>query len=211
MAGFIDALLKIAPAALTYTGYKVKQKANEKADKERARVIQAMQNINTGAQQQLVDTTRNNVQQYIPERRMPALQEAEQSNIRRLTDDVTTAAPPAADGPIYAGRTSEAYKAASAKRAAEDLRYATRLARIMGRAAAPADTSLAEGFSNTNAALDRARIRSNRSGDLGVQNLELAQVEPSAGRYMLGEGMQLGGLMLDAYQGRPGAAAWGAR
>jgi len=216
MAGILDILKTLAPIALQYGGYKLKQSVQEDARKQRNQVIQAMQGINTDATRQLVDTTRNNVQQYAPQRRMPALEDQERQAVRRLVTDVSVAPEAVSDGPVYAGKTSGRYDAAKAKRAADELRYATRLAGIMGRAAAPAELSLREGFSNTDAALDRARTRSNVRGDLDVQQLALGEVAPSSGRLFGGDAMQAAGLYLnrkntDARGAASMARAWGAQ
>ena len=215
MAGILDVLLKLAPVALQYGGYKLKQSAEEDARKERNQVIAAMQGINTDATRDMVNTTRNVVQQYAPQRRMPSLEEQERVAVRRLVDDVSVAPGAVSDTPVYSGKTSGRYDAAKAKRAADELRYATRLAGIMGRAAAPAELSLREGFANTDAALSRARTRSNARGNLDVQQLALNEVEPSPGRMFGGDALQTAGLYLNRKRSnaRGGAAvarAWGA-
>lgn len=207
----IDALLKLAPAALQYGGYRLKQRANEDARNERNRVIATMQGINTGATRDMVNTTRGAVQQYTPQQRMPNLAEQEQAAIRRLVQDVSVSPQAVSSGPMYSGRTTERYDATAAQRAADELRYATRLAHIMGRAAAPAELSLREGFSNTNAALDRARTRSNARGNLNVQGVALNEAEPSPARMIGGDLMQTAGLYMGAQQAaRKNQQIWGA-
>lgn len=205
MADILGILSALAPIAAQYGGYKLKQSAQEDARKERNRVIAAMQGVNTGATRDMVDTTRRSVEQYLPQRRMPALEQQEQASVRRLVDDVSVT-PEAADGPVYAGSTSGRFDAAKAKRAADELRYATRLAGIMGRGAAPAELALQEGMSNTDAALARGRTRSNARGDLNVQQLALGEAEPSATRMLGGDLLQTAGL----YMGRRNADAKGA-
>lgn len=215
MASIFDVIKAIAPAALQYGGYKLKQKAQEDARDERNQVIAAMQGINTNATRDLVGTTRRNVQQYLPERRMPALADQEQQAVRRLVQDVSVTPDAVTDGPVYAGKTSGRYDATKAKRAAEELRYATRLAGIMGRATAPAELTLREGFANTDAALARARTRSNARGDMNIEQLRLGEVEPSAGKMMGGDLMQTAGLYLGGRNAAKKGAAmqryWGAQ
>lgn len=190
----LDILLKIAPSALAYGGYKVKANAEREAEEERSAILNAMQGRNTGATDQMVGRTQRQVEQYLPERRMPALQKAERVATQRLRDDLP--APDAVDGPVYSGKTSGAYDAAKAKSAAEELRYATQLAQIMGRAVAPGDMALQEGFSNTEGALDRSRMRSDLQGDLSIDQLRLGEAEPSAGPMFAGDLMQGASMML---------------
>lgn len=204
--GILDALISIGAQ---YGGYKLKQSAQQKADEQRNAILAQMQQINSQAANDQIYSTRQQVQQYAPERRLSALDDAERVAIQRHQNDIT--APGAvADGPVYSGKTSEAFTEGKARQVADDLGYATRLARIMGRAAAPADTALQEGFSNTNAALDRSRIRSNARGNLGVRGLALNQVQPNPGRLFAGDVLQGAGLM---YGARGGAqlVPWGAR
>lgn len=191
----LDILLKIAPTALAYGGYKMKADAAREAEREQNAILAAMQSRNTGATDEMVNRTQRQVEQYLPERRMPALEKAERRAITRLREDAT-APSPVGDGPVYSGRTSGAYDAAKARSTADELRYATRLAQIMGRAVAPGDLALQEGFSNTQGALDRSRMQSDLQGDLGIDQLRLNEAEPSAGRMFAGDLMQGASVML---------------
>jgi hypothetical protein len=197
----LDALL---PIAATAAGHFVKQSAVKSADKKRAAVMREMGAMNNDAMRKQVAVTDQQVQQYQPQQRMPALDRAEQQAVQRLTSDVT--APSAAiAGPVYGGKVSDAYSDAKARRAADELRYATRLASLQGKAAAPADLALQESFNNMDGSLQRAGIRSDLRGAMGVRELQMNSIEPSGGMMMAGDMLQGAGMAMGtpAPQGYP--------
>lgn len=193
----MDILSALLPIATTAGGYMLKRKAINDADKKRSAVLREMQALNTDAQRRMVDITNQQVETYRPERRMPALQQAEQAAVQRYTSDVS-APEMQLSGPVYGGKVSGDYTAGKAQRAADELRYATKLASLMGRVAAPADLALEQSFSNTDAALARGGVRSDLRGNMGVRELQLGTVEPSGGMMMAGDLLMGAGVAANA-------------
>jgi hypothetical protein len=190
MAGIMDLLV---PALLMGGGYAIKQNAQKKADKKRNAIIQNMQTMTTDATRSNVQNIADTSQMYTPEVRMPAYEQAANKNVQSLTADVT--APQEVPlGPQYGGTRSEAFSRGAATRARDDLAYSTRLARLMGRAAAPADLGLNENFSNVDSALERDRTNSRLNGQLGVEGLRADSVEPNGGQMLAGDLMTMGGV-----------------
>lgn len=188
----LDTLLSVG---LTGAGYAVKRAAQNKADKQRASILREIQALNDTAMNQQVATTQQQVQQYQPAQRIQALDNAERQVVGRLESDVL--APEAvATGPVYGGKVSDAYLQSRGQRTADELRYATRIAGLMGRAAAPAELALREGFSNQDAAIRRSLTSSDLRGDLGVRNLQLQSVEPNGGQMMAGDFLQGAGMQI---------------
>lgn len=202
----LDVLKALLPAAATVGGYALKRSAQNEADEKRARVIASIAGRNDDAMRQQLAITDNQVERYTPQRRLPALDQAERLAVQRYEGAVT--APDAvAAGPQYGGRVSGAYSSGKAQRMADELTYATKLAHLMGRAAAPADLALEESFSNADAALARGGVKSDLRGDLRIGEQQLNAIEPSGGKMLAGDLLSMGGLM--AGTDRSGALDFG--
>jgi hypothetical protein len=196
----LDVLKALLPAAATVGGYALKRSAQNEADEKRARVIASIAGRNDDAMRQQLAITDNQVERYTPQRRLPALDQAERLAVQRFEGAVT--APDAvAAGPQYGGRVSGAYSSGKAQRMADELTYATKLAHLMGRAAAPADLALEESFSNADAALARGGVKSDLRGDLRIGEQQLGAIEPSGGKMLAGDLLSMGGLMAGRQDG----------
>jgi hypothetical protein len=188
----VDLLL---PLAATAGGYMIKRSANEKADKQRASILQQMQAMNTDTMNKQVAVTNQQLQQYQPAQRIQALGDAEQRTVGSLQSDVV--APDATvTGPVYGGKVSNQFAQAKGQRTADELRYASQLASAMGKARAPLEVAFNEGVANADAATQRHLTRSNMQGDMNVQNLQLQSIEPNGGKMMAGDFLGAAGMMM---------------
>jgi len=182
------------PALMMGGGYLLKQHAENKAEKRRGRILGRMGELNTEALRKNIANLEDSVQQYRPELRMPAYEQAAERRTGSLTRDVL--APPSVPiGAQYSGRASENFTAGQAARQADEAEYAVRLARLMGRASAPAELAFEEGRSNIDHALDRERTNADLRGALGAEELRLGEVQPSPGLTAAGDLLSMGGMM----------------
>lgn len=190
MAGIWDVLLS---AALQGGGYLLKNKAESDAADKRSAILREIESLNNAAAQQKMAVTQNQVAQYQPAQRVAALDNAERRITGRLEADLV-GPETNVDGPVYGGKVSEAFTTGKAQRAADELRYSTQLARLMGRVAAPAEQALEQSFANADANTARATIGSDLGGQLDNRQLALNAVEPNGGQMMAGDFLRGAGL-----------------
>ena len=192
----------IIPAVAMGGGYLLKQNAEKKAEKKRAAVLNNMQTLNTDATKKNIASITDTMQMVTPEVRMPAYEQAAQKNVASLTADVM-APPEIPIGPQYGGKVSDAFSTATARRAADDLKYSTTLARLMGRAAAPADLALDEREQNVEGALDRDKNNLLARHGLNNEQLKLSAITPNGGQMMAGDMMMMGGIAAGTQEADP--------
>lgn len=190
MAGIWDALLSIA---LQGGGYLLKNRAEEKAADKRSAILREIEALNDQSMGQKLAITQNQVASYAPAQRVAALGNAERQIAGRLQADLV-GPETNVDGPVYGGKVSNAFSTAKAQRAADELRYASKLASLMGRNAAPADVALEQSFGNADANTARATVGSDLRGNVANRQLALNAAEPNGGHMMAGDFLQGAGL-----------------
>lgn len=202
MAGIWDALLSLG---LQGAGYLIKNRAEDKAADKRSAILREIETLNNQALNQKAAITQNQVASYAPAARVQALDSLERQATGRLQADLV-GPDTTVDGPTYGGKVSEAFTTGKAQRAADELRYATKLASLMGRVAAPADQALEQSYANADAATARATVGSNLRGNIDNQQLALNAVEPNGGHLMAGDLLAGAGLAV----GTPRDTSFGA-
>jgi len=206
MSDLWNALLSIG---LQGAGYLVKNRAEEKAADKRSAILREIEALNNQAMNQKLAITQNQVASYAPAARVEALDRLERQATGRLQADLV-GPDTAVDGPTYGGKVSEAFTTGKAQRAADELRYATKLASLMGRVAAPADLALEQGYANADAQTARATVNSDAQGGIDNRYLALNAVEPNGGHMFAGNFLHGAGLAIgtprDTSFGAPAAA-----
>lgn len=193
--GILDTLLSIAPAAAQVGGYFLKRSAQKDADKKVQQELAKQALLNEAANTQRTNLVQQQIAQYDPATRVPALARKESEIVGRLQDVVTTA-PSAVAESGYGGRVSTDYLRAKGERTADDLKYAIDLAKSQGKASAPGELTMNEGFYNADLHNAGYGVEANLRQGLGESNNRLNNIQPSGGKMLAGDLLQAGGLLL---------------
>ncbi len=150
-------------------GMALQYKAQQDAQARVRRALGLAEDRNDRYNQQVIDITDENAQQYDAKQRLEASDQAGEAATRSLTAYLQQARD-AGMGEVSAatqGRTSQVFDAERARRTAAQADSAVRLAQLMGRVRGPMDLRTEEGFANADAA--------SRLGLIGQEQLAMAR------------------------------------
>jgi len=188
MCDAVSAGMMIAGTAMQY---KAQQDAAKRADKR----IAYGEGLNDKYNNQIIDTTAANSEQYNPQTRQQNIGKSQEAAVVSLRDylDKARDAGMGKNTDTTQGRVSETYTTDRAKRAIDTANKADVVARLMAKIRGVSDLQTDEAINNTGAASKVGTLANNRGNMARANGIDVAQsANPNPG-------MMLAGSMMSGY------------
>lgn len=176
----------VLSAASSLASFLMQRNANEEAAKKREAEIRRAYDIKERYGQESRQKILENANQYDPSQRTGNLVDAENEATKGV-ESVLAEYRPTDVGPEVQGKISDAFLSAQAKAEAGNLSRAHDYARRLGRLMGYSGLATEENANNARTGGELAAITGDRSGELGVSSLRLANIEPDQTGTMIGD------------------------